>query len=99
LLEELHRAGVPAYCAGGQVADLVQTAEDAEVTAVCKKGADGMVRVSLRSRDRVDVSEMAAGLGGGGHRFAAGFTSYRDVPSTMVLLRDALAAWERRTFA
>jgi phosphoesterase RecJ-like protein len=69
------------------------------VAAVCKKGTDGTVRVSLRSRDRIDVSEIAAGLGGGEHRFAAGFTAYTDVPATMALVRDALAAWERRMLA
>ena len=41
--------------AGGPVADAVQSA-DADVAAVCKEGIDGTVRVSLRSRDRVDVS-------------------------------------------
>ena len=78
--------------AGGPVADAVQSAEDAGVAAVCKEGIDGTVRVSLRSRDRVDVSEIAAGLGGGGHRFAAGFISYRDIPGAMTLLREALEA-------
>jgi nanoRNase/pAp phosphatase (c-di-AMP/oligoRNAs hydrolase) len=42
---------------------------------------------------------ISAALGGGGHRFAAGFTSDKDVPGTVALLRDALAAWERRTLA
>jgi phosphoesterase RecJ-like protein len=32
-------------------------------------------RVSLRSLGDVDVQQIAAGEGGGGHRFAAGFTS------------------------
>lgn len=37
---------------------------------------DGKVQWSLRSRDdRVDVSKVANGYGGGGHRNAAGFTS------------------------
>ena len=40
----------------------------------------------------MDVIEIAAGLGGGGHRFAAGFISYRDIPGAMTLLREALEA-------
>jgi len=95
--EEAVSNGVPWEEAGGPVADLLQTAEDAGIAAVCKKGTDGTVRVSLRSRDRIDVSEIAADLGGGGHRFAAGFTSYTDVPATMALVRDVLAPWKRRT--
>jgi nanoRNase/pAp phosphatase (c-di-AMP/oligoRNAs hydrolase) len=51
------------------------------------------VRVSLRSGDQVDVSEVSERLGGGGHRFAGGFTSYSDLLDTMALVRKALAAW------
>jgi bifunctional oligoribonuclease and PAP phosphatase NrnA len=37
---------------------------------------DGARKVSLRATDRlVDVSAIARGLGGGGHRQAAGFTT------------------------
>ena len=32
----------------------------------------GMVHISLRSRDRIDVSEIALKFGGGGHARAAG---------------------------
>ena len=32
----------------------------------------GMVHISLRSRDRIDVSEIALKVGGGGHARAAG---------------------------
>ena len=95
--EEAVSNGVPWEEAGGPVADLLHTAHDAEIAAVCKKGTDGTVRVSLRSRDRIDVGEIAAGLGGGGHRSAAGFTSCTDVPATMALVRHVLAPWERRT--
>lgn len=35
---------------------------------------DIKMTVQLRSRDRVDVSELAKALGGGGHKHAAGFT-------------------------
>jgi len=64
--EEAVSNGVPWEEAGGPVADLLHTAHDAEIAAVCKKGTDGTVRVSLRSRDRIDVGEIAAGRGGGG---------------------------------
>src|SRR6266487_1257993 len=52
----------------------VCTAE-AEVTCVLKEEADGTVRVSLRSLGEVDVRGIAEAEGGGGHRFAAGFSS------------------------
>ena len=36
--------------------------------------ADGDVRVSMRSKDDVDVRVVASEFGGGGHKNAAGFT-------------------------
>ncbi len=36
---------------------------------------DGLVRVSLRSKDFVDVAKIAQSLGGGGHKYAAGIKS------------------------
>jgi len=88
--EEVSSFGVPLEGTGGAVADMVQTVEEAEVAAVCTSDGDGTVRVSVRSGDHVDVSEVAEGLGGGGHRFAAGLTE------TMALARKALAAWADR---
>ena len=47
---------------------------------------DGRRKVSLRATDkRVDVSVIARGLGGGGHRQAAGFTT--DVPMDELIER------------
>ena len=54
--------------------DLVRRTAEADVACVCKETPDG-VRVSLRSVSEVDVSRIAGRFGGGGHRFAAGFTA------------------------
>ncbi|MGA8531225.1 MAG: DHHA1 domain-containing protein, partial [Acidobacteriaceae bacterium] len=35
---------------------------------------DGRVRLSLRSKGRLDVAQIAASFGGGGHRHAGGCT-------------------------
>jgi phosphoesterase RecJ-like protein len=43
-----------------------------EVAALLKEVKDGGVKASLRARGRVDVGALAIGLGGGGHRNAAG---------------------------
>jgi bifunctional oligoribonuclease and PAP phosphatase NrnA len=52
----------------------------------------GVIRVSFRSKGRVDVSAVAARFGGGGHRNAAGCT----VPGPLVDVKrrvlEALAA-------
>lgn len=75
------------------VIDVLRTAEEAEVAAVLKSDpADGLLKVSLRSKGPIDVGEVCVALGGGGHRFAAGFTSRDGVDTTMVQLRQALAS-------
>ena len=43
-----------------------------EVYILFKENAPGLVKVSLRSKGRVVVNEVAKRFGGGGHRFAAG---------------------------
>jgi len=48
-------------------------------TAILLVENEHCVRVSLRSRDRVDVSAVAARFGGGGHRRAAGIRSAEDL--------------------
>ena len=56
----------------------------------------GGVKVSLRSRSRVDVSRVAEGFGGGGHRLASGATLDATLPEARVrvlqAVRTALAA-------
>ena len=50
-----------------------------------KEAPDGTWRVSLRSLGRVDVRQIAEPQGGGGHRFAAGFTS--DEPAEAIVAK------------
>jgi bifunctional oligoribonuclease and PAP phosphatase NrnA len=70
--------------------DILRRTQEAEVTCVLKEEADHSVRVSLRSLGAVDVCRIAEAHGGGGHRFAAGFTSELDVPTTVARIRAAL---------
>jgi phosphoesterase RecJ-like protein len=55
--------------------DIVRRTAEADVACVLKEEPDGTVKVSLRSVGTTDVQRVAAAHGGGGHRFAAGFTS------------------------
>jgi phosphoesterase RecJ-like protein len=57
---------------------------------VLKQEPDGTVRVSLRSLGDVDVRRVAEAHGGGGHRFAAGFTSELDIETVVARIRAAL---------
>jgi phosphoesterase RecJ-like protein len=73
------------------VIDSVRKAAEAEVAVVVKEDDAGALRVSLRSKGRIDVSAVAIGLGGGGHRYAAGFTSVTpDLEAVLHAVRRAL---------
>jgi phosphoesterase RecJ-like protein len=54
--------------------NMLRLAEEADVAVLAKVHADGQVKLSLRSRGDTDVGALAASLGGGGHRLAAGLT-------------------------
>ena len=72
------------------VIDVVRSAREADIAVVLKEDVDGSFRVSTRSRGAADVGAACVALGGGGHRLAAGFTSFDDVETTMDKLRSAL---------
>lgn len=74
------------------VVDLIRTAAEAEVACVAKQLAVDEWAVSLRSKGGVDVSRVAVALGGGGHRFAAGFTGHGEVAAVLGAVRAGLAA-------
>jgi len=69
--------------------DFLRQAKEAETSCVLKE-AEGHVRVSLRSLGHVDVSAVAALFGGGGHRYAAGFTTTDPVPQVVETILRAL---------
>ncbi|UYP20573.1 bifunctional oligoribonuclease/PAP phosphatase NrnA [Rhodococcus sp. Z13] len=72
------------------VIDIVRTTAEAEVAAVFKEVGPQQWTVSLRAKTAVDVSAVAAELGGGGHRFAAGYTAHGDPDHIVAALRDVL---------
>ncbi|WP_459547195.1 DHH family phosphoesterase [Nocardia sp. X0981] len=83
------------------VVDIVRATAEAGIAAVFKeaRSADERRRwtVSLRSKDSgpgvddgADVAAVATGLGGGGHRYAAGYTTYGEPAEILAQLRSAL---------
>ena len=75
------------------VIDVLRVAQEAEIAVVLKGDpVEGGFKVSTRSKGAVDVGSVCTALGGGGHRFAAGFTSWDDGPTTLSRLREALDA-------
>ena len=72
------------------VVDLVRTTAEAEVAAVLKQVGPDRWSVSLRAKQRLDVSAAATELDGGGHRLAAGFTTNGTAEDVLDALRAAL---------
>ncbi|WP_448627405.1 DHH family phosphoesterase [Geodermatophilus sp. URMC 64] len=72
--------------------DVVRSTQEADVACVLKGQDDGSWSVSLRSRGATDVARVAMALGGGGHRAAAGYTSWQDRETTVAALRKQLTA-------
>jgi phosphoesterase RecJ-like protein len=70
--------------------DIVRRTAEADVACVLKEEPNGTVKVSLRSVGAADVHHIAAAHGGGGHRFAAGFTSDVGIADTIDRIRAAL---------
>ncbi len=70
--------------------DVVRRTREADVSCVLKEAADGTWRVSLRSLGGVDVCRIAEQNNGGGHRFAAGFTSDASRDSVIATIVAAL---------
>jgi bifunctional oligoribonuclease and PAP phosphatase NrnA len=70
--------------------DVLRRTREAQVACVLKQAPDSTWRVSLRSLGNVDVRLIAEGQGGGGHRFAAGFTSDDSAEAVVSQILNAL---------
>lgn len=72
------------------VVDVLRTTVEAEVALVLKEKTPGEWTGSLRAKSAVDVRVVAVGLGGGGHRLAAGFTAAGTADEVIARVRDLL---------
>ena len=66
--------------------DLVRTDGASDVAAVLKEQPEGGYKVSLRSKGATDVGRLATGFGGGGHKYAAGYTADLDAVAAVAAL-------------
>jgi phosphoesterase RecJ-like protein len=86
--DDLRRYGVSIEETEGLI-DLVRRAAEAEVSCVLKETPEG-IRVSLRAISSTDVGAIAQRFGGGGHRFAAGFTAPGSVWQVLEAIKGEL---------
>lgn len=70
------------------VVEFIREIKEVEVSCVLKEHEENNTKVSLRSKNNIDVSEVAVRFGGGGHAKAAGFEVEDTVENTKKLLID-----------
>jgi bifunctional oligoribonuclease and PAP phosphatase NrnA len=70
--------------------DALRVARESDVAVLGKEMEDGRVKLSLRSRGRVDVGAIAVDLGGGGHHNASGFTHPGPIEAAIDAIRRRL---------
>jgi phosphoesterase RecJ-like protein len=86
--DDLRRYGVAIEESEGLI-DLIRRTGEAEVSCVLKETPDG-IKVSLRAVSSADVGAIAQHFGGGGHRFAAGFTAPGSVWQVLEAIKHEL---------
>ncbi len=74
------------------IVSYVRGVRDAEVGILFREMAGGGVRVSLRSRESINVAAVAENFGGGGHRMASGCTVYLPLAEAETAVTQAILA-------
>jgi len=67
---------------------MLQAAKGVEATVIIRQESDENCTVSLRSVDKIDVSQIAAAFGGGGHKNASGFITKGEIARVKIDLID-----------
>jgi phosphoesterase RecJ-like protein len=75
--------------------NFVRSVRGTEVALLFRESETGKVRISLRSCEKINVAEIAAQFGGGGHKMASGCTFVGSLPdaeaAVLAVVRAALA--------
>jgi len=90
--EDLGASGIT-WAETENLIDLLRLTTEADTAVLIKGHSDGRVKVSLRSRGATDVGGLAASMGGGGHRLAAGFTTEGNVDEVRERVLAAIAEY------
>lgn len=87
--DDLDEAGVD-WADTESLIDVLRLAVEADTAVLAKGHKDGRVKVSLRSRGGTDVGGLAAAMGGGGHRLAAGFTVEDEIDAVLERVLESI---------
>lgn len=75
------------------IVNYVVAIRGAQVGLLFREGPDNTTRVSLRSRDGLEISQVARLFGGGGHAMAAGCTVERPLADAEGVVLSAVRKW------
>lgn len=75
------------------IVNYIRSVHGAMVGILFREGDNGSTKVSLRSREGYDISQVARQFGGGGHKVAAGCTVDRPLTEAVNLVLDAVHKW------
>lgn len=89
---DLNDAGVDWGDMDGLI-DTLRLAREADVAVLAKVHDDGRVKLSFRSRGATDVGSLAADMGGGGHKLAAGVTVEGAVDEILDTVRERIGRY------
>lgn len=89
-LQMLEEAGATPDMAEGFI-NYARSIAGVEVAVLFREREPNLFKISLRSRSRVNVADLSARFGGGGHKFAAGCTIEKPLPDVK---SEVLAAIE-----
>jgi phosphoesterase RecJ-like protein len=90
LENDIGKLNIPIYAQDG-IIDLLRSAEGASITVLIKEIGRNSFKVSLRTSERdVDLSQIAADFGGGGHRSAAAYKDKGSLDQVISNLKIAI---------
>ena len=90
---EMIRQSGAFYEEADQLINIPLKSEEIRVSIFFKENLEGLVRCSMRSKGPINVAEIAASFGGGGHRTAAGFKCADTIPATRSVILERLRPW------
>ena len=90
---EMIRQSGAFYEEADQLINIPLKSEEIRVSIFFKENLEGLVRCSMRSKGPINVAEIAASFGGGGHRTAAGFKCADTISATRSVILERLRPW------
>lgn len=94
IMAKVSRAKLEEHGAGFEdtegIVSILRSIRGVEAAALVKEKKPDEIKVSLRSKEYVDVAKAASNFEGGGHKRAAGCTIRTDLDSAYEMIRDVL---------